>query len=146
MPGYGVEGVYSQRVAFGPAVEAMSGLSDVMGYGPEEPRNTAMALMDPVAAQALQHAAVPSGPVNTTPDMMNDPQARERGFFVPIEPGPTPMPGNPIKMRGLSIADWTPCPKLGGDNAAVLRSWLDYSDGEIAELERAGVIVDRPPR
>ena len=272
MPGYGVEGAYSQRVAFGPAVEAMSGLSDVMGYGPEEPRNTAMALMDPVAAvsaagavvtalrrrkatgkgafvemslhdsavsfcgpwlierqlgnsierlanrhpkmvphgvypsageddwiaiacrddddwkalcsvvpgldadadlgarqrdrleiddvisswsagrdkavaaEALQKKAIPAGAVNTTPDMLDDPQTRERGFFVPIEAGPTPMPGNPIKMRGVSSADWTPCPKLGADNAAVLKGWLDYSDDEIAELERAGVIVNRPPR
>ena len=272
MPGYGLEGAYSQRVAFGPAVEAMSGLSDVMGYGPEEPRNTAMALMDAVAAvsaasgvvtalrqrkatgkgafvemslhdaavsfcgpwlierqlgnplerlanrhpkmaphgvypsagedewiaiacrddddwkalcsvvpgldadsdlaarqrdrleiddvisswtacrgkavaaQALQKRAVPAGAVNTTPDMLDDPQARERGFFVPIEAGPTPMPGNSIKMRGVSSADWTPCPKLGADNAAVLKGWLDYSDDRIAELERAGVIVDRPPR
>ena len=272
MPGYGLEGPYSQRVAFGPAVEAMSGLSDVMGYGPREPRNTAMALMDPVAAvnaaagvvtalrrrkntgkgafvelslhdaavsfcgpwlidrqlgnsierlanghpemvphgvfpsagedewvaiacrddgewkslcsvvpgldadadfatrrrerpeidaaisrwtacrdkrtaaEALQVAGVPAGPVNTTPDMLNDPQTRERGFFVPIEPGPTPMPGNPIKMDGISSADWTPCPKLGADNAAVLKGWLDYSDDEITELELSGVIVDRPPR
>ena len=272
MPGYGLEGPYSQRVAFGPAVEAMSGLSDVMGYGPDEPRNTAMALMDPVAAvsaaagvvtalrrrrktgkgafiemslhdaavsfcgpwlvdrqlgnplerlanghpemaphgvypsagedqwiaiacrddgewrslcsvvpgldpdadfatrqsdrseidaliarwtachdkrnaaEALQAAGVPAGPVNTTPDMLNDAQSRERGFFVPIEAGPTPMPGNPMKMKGLSSADWTPCPKLGADNAAVLKGWLDYSDDRVAELERAGVIVDRPPR
>ena len=272
MPGYGLEGPYSQRVAFGPAVEAMSGLSDVMGYGPREPRNTAMALMDPVAAvnaaagvvtalrrrkntgkgafvelslhdaavsfcgpwlidrqlgnpierlanghpemvphgvypsagedewiaiacrddgewkslcsvvpgldpgagfatrrrerpdidavisrwtarrdkrtaaEALQAAGVPAGPVNATPDMLNDPQTRERGFFVPIEAGPTPMPGNPVKMDGISSADWTPCPKLGADNAAVLKGWLDYSDDEIAELERSGVIVDRPPR
>ena len=78
--------------------------------------------------------------------MLNDPQTRERGFFVPIEPGPTPMPGNPVKMEGISSADWTPCPKLGADNAAVLKGWLDYSDDEIAELERSGVIVDRPPR
>ena len=272
MPGYGLEGPYSQRVAFGPAVEAMSGLGDVMGYGPDEPRNTAMALMDPVsavsaaagvvtalrrrrktgkgafiemslhdaavsfcgpwlidrqlgnpmerlanghpvmvphgvfpsagedewiaiacrdegewrslcsvvpgldpdadfatrrrdcseidalitrwtkcrdkwiAAEALQAAGVPAGPVNTTPDMLNDPQSRERGFFVPIEAGPTPMPGNPIKMEGISSADWTPCPKLGADNAAVLKGWLDYSDDQVAELERTGVIVDRPPR
>ena len=272
MPGYGLEGPYSQRVAFGPAVEAMSGLSDVMGYGPDEPRNTAMALMDAVAAvsaaagvvtalrrrektgkgafvemslhdaavsfcgpwlidrqlgnpverlanghpgmvphgvypsagedewiaiacrddgewrslcsvvpgldadadfatrrrersqidaviarwtagrdkrtaaEALQVAVVPAGPVNTTPDMLDDPQTRERGFFVPIEPGPTPMPGNPMKMHGISSADWTPCPKLGADNAAVLKGWLDYSDDKIAELERSGVIVDRPPR
>ena len=272
MPGYGLEGPYSQRVAFGPAVEAMSGLSDVMGYGSDEPRNTAMALMDAVAAvsaaagvvtalrqrektgkgafvemslhdaavsfcgpwlidrqlgnpierlanghpgmaphgvypsagedewiaiacrddgewrslcsvvpgldtaadfatrrrdrseidllisrwtacrdkriaaDALQAAGVPAGPVNTTPDMLNDPQSRERGFFVPIEAGPTPMPGNPIKMNGISSADWTPCPKLGADNAAVLKGWLDYSDDQVAELELAGVIVDRPPR
>ncbi|MDE0053458.1 MAG: CoA transferase [Gammaproteobacteria bacterium] len=272
MPGYGLEGPYSQRVAFGPAVEAMSGLSDVMGYGPDEPRNTAMALMDPVAAVsaaagvvtalrrrrktgkgafiemslhdaavsfcgawlvdrqlgnplerlanghpemaphgvypsagedqwiaiacrddgewralcsvvpgldpdadfatrqrdrseidalisrwtacrdkqtaagALQVVGIPAGPVNATPDMLSDPQSRERGFFVPIEAGPTPMPGNPMKMKGLSSADWTPCPKLGADNAAVLKGWLDYSDDQVAELERAGVIVDRPPR
>lgn len=271
MPGFGRDGPYSQRVAFGPTVEAMSGLADVMGYASDEPRTTAMALMDAVAAvnaaaavvkelrqrkvrgqgafveiplhesavtfcgpwlierqlgnpverlanrhpgmvphgvyscagedewiaiacrddddwralcsvvpgldseadvtarrcdssgiddvisrwtarrdkrvaaRTLQMAAVPAGPVNTTPDMLIDPQTRERGFFVPIEPGPTPMPGNPIKMRGISSDDWTPCPKLGADNAAVLKDWLDYSDGQIAELERAGVIVDRPP-
>ena len=272
MPGYGRTGPYSQRVAFGPAVEAMSGLSDVMGYGPDEPRNTAMALMDPVAAvgaaaavvtalrrrkatgkgafvemslhdaavsfcgpwlidrqlgnplerlanghpgmaphgifpsagedawiaiacrddgewkslcsvvpgldpdadfaarrrdrsvidarisrwtacrdkriaaEALQAAGVAAGPVNTTPDMLHDPQSRARVFFVPIEDGPTPMPGNPMKMHGVTSADWTPCPKLGADNAAVLKGWLDYSDAQIAELERTGVIVDRPPR
>ena len=55
------------------------------------------------------------------------------------------MPGNPIKMRGVSSTDWTPCPKFGADNAAVLKDWLDYSDEEIDELERSGVIVDRPP-
>ena len=271
MPGYGLEGPYSERVAFGPTTEAMAGLSEVLGYGPDEPRNTSMALMDPIAAvnaaaavvtalrrrkatgrgalvemalhesavsfcgpwlierqlgnpverlgnrhpgmvphgvyssaggdqwiaiacrddddwralcsvipgldadadfaerqrdwreiddaisgwtagrgkndaaRELQVAGVPAGPVNTTPDMLDDPQTRERGFFVPIEPGPTPMPGNSIKMHGISNADWTPCPKLGADNAAVLKGWLDYSDEQIAELERTGVIVDRPP-
>ena len=271
MPGFGRDGPYSERVAFGPTVEAMSGLADFMGYESDEPRTTAMALMDAVtavnaaaavvqelrrrkvsgqgafveiplhesavsfcgpwlierqlgnpveplanrhpgmaphdvypcagedewiaiacrddddwralcsvvpgldseadmasrrsgsseidaaisswtacrdkcsAARTLQTAAVPAGPVNTTPDMLDDPQSRARGFFVPIEPGPTPMPGNPIKMRGVSSDDWTPCPKLGADNAAVLKDWLDFSDGQISELERAGVIVDRPP-
>ena len=271
MPGFGREGPYCERVALGPIIEAMAGLSEVMGYGPDEPRNTSMALMDAVAAInaaaavvtalrrrkatgqgafvemalhesgvsfcgpwlvehqlgnpierlgnrhpgmvphgvypsagedewiaiacrddddwralcsvipeldadtdfaarqrdrreiddaisgwtsgrdknsaacALQIVGVPAGAVNTTPDMLDDPQTRERGFFVPLEPGPTPMPGNPTKMRGLSSADWTPCPKLGADNAAVLKGWLDYSDEQIAELERTGVIVDRPP-
>ncbi len=54
MPGFGCTGPYAERVAFGPVVEAMSGLSTVLGYGPEAPHNSALALMDPVAAT---HAA-----------------------------------------------------------------------------------------
>ena len=273
MPGYGQSGPYRDRVAFGPTVEPMSGLTTVMGYGPDEPRNTAMALMDPItavqataavmdavryrertgkgafvemslheggvafcgpwlveaqlgaerivrrgnrhpemaphgvyrcagedawvavacrndddwqalrgvveglpagddlearftahdaideaiaawtrrrpkadAAQLLQAAGVPAGPVNITPDMTADPQVRARGFFVPLEPGPTPMPGNPIKMAGIGSDDWTPCPRLGADNRTVLKGWLDYDDSRIAALESAGVLVDKPPK
>ena len=263
---------YRERVAFGPSVEGLSGLTNVMGYGPDEPRNTAMALMDPItsvnataavldalrwrertgkggyvemslheggvsysgpwliehqlgghikaignrhpqmaphgvyscsgddawvalacrddsdwqalcgvvdslqcdadlptrfanhgdidetiarwttlrskdeAAATLQAAGVPAGPVNVTPDMTSDPQVQARGFFVPIEPGPTPMPGNPIKMAGIGSDDWTPCPRLGNDNRAVLADWLGYDDARIAALEDAGVFVDKPPK
>ena len=272
MPGFGTSGPYRDRVAFGPTVEPMSGLTAVMGYGPEEPRNTAMALMDPItavnaaaavidalrrrertgrgalvemslheggvafcgpwlvehqlggdiralgnrhprmaphgvyrcagddawvalacrdevdwralcrllpglpasadlaariaghdaidvalaawtgcrakqqAAEELQAAGVPAGPVNVTPDMTADPQVRARGFFVPLEPGPTPMPGNPVKMAGIDSADWTPCPRLGADNRAVLADWLGYDAARIDALEAAGVLVDKPPR
>ena len=272
MPGFGASGPYRDRVAFGPTVEPMSGLTSVMGYGPEEPRNTAMALMDPItavnaaaavvdalrrrertgkgalvemslheggvafcgpwllehqlggdiralgnrhprmaphgvyrcagddawvalacrdeadwralcrllpglpasadlaariaghdaidvalaawtrrrakqqAAEELQAAGVPAGPVNITPDMTADPQVRTRGFFVPLEPGPTPMPGNPVKMAGIDSADWTPCPRLGADNRAVLADWLGYDAARIDALEAAGVLVDKPPR
>ena len=272
MPGFGASGPYRDRVAFGPTVEPMSGLTSVMGYGPGEPRNTAMALMDPITAvnaaaavvdalrrrertgkgalvemslheggvafcgpwlvehqlggdiralgnrhprmaphgvyrcagddawvalacrdeadwralcrllpdlpasadlaariaghdaidvalaawtgrrakrqvaEELQAAGVPAGPVNITPDMTADPQVRARGFFVPLEPGPTPMPGNPVKMAGIDSADWTPCPRLGADNRAVLADWLGYDAARIDALEAAGVLVDKPPR
>ena len=273
MPGYGCSGPYRDRVAFGPTVEPMSGLTTVMGYSPAEPRNTAMALMDPItavngasavldavrrrqrtgkgafvelslheggvafcgpwlveaqlgsqpierignrhpamaphgvypcagedawlalacsdddewralcgvidglpkdaslqerfaahddidetiaawtcrrakeeAAEALQAAGIPAGPVNITPDMTDDAQVRSRGFFVPLEAGPTPMPGNPIKMAGIGSADWTPCPRLGADNRAVLKSWLGYDDDRIEALEDAGALVDKPPK
>ena len=274
MPGFGKYGPYCDRVAFGPSVEPMSGLTTVMGYGPDEPRNTAMALMDPItavnaaaavvdavrrrertgkggyvemslheggvafcgpwlvevqlsngdggiapignrhpdmaphgvyqcagddawvaigcpadmhwralcrvvsgldadadlaarrddhdridaaigawtasriktaAAEALQQAGVPAGPVNITPDMTADPQVRARGFFVPLEAGPTPIPGNPINMAGIGSDDWRPCPRLGADNRAVLRDWLGYDDERVTALEEAGVLVDRPP-
>ena len=273
MPGYGKSGPYQDRVAFGPTVEPMSGLTSVMGYGQDEPRNTAMALMDPIsavnaaaavmdavrhrdrtgkgayvemslheggiafcgpwlvetqlgernivrlgnrhpemaphgvyrcagddgwiavacrhdedwqalcavvaglpadadlaerfaqhdpidaaisawtaqrtkaaAADCLQNAGVPAGPVNITPDMTADPQVQARGFFVPLELGPTPMPGNPVKMAGIGSDDWTPCPRLGADNRAVLHDWLGYDDDHVAALEDAGVLVDKPPR
>ncbi len=272
-PGYGRSGPWRDRVAFGPSVEPMSGLTTVMGYGPDEPRNTAMALMDAItavnaaaavmtalrrrqrtgkgafvelalheggvalcgtwlverqlggtparmgnrhpqmaphgvyrcagednwlalgcrnaedwralcallgdaldpdwdldarrhhhaaidraigawtvirdkgtAAIELQAAGVASGPINTTSDMTADPQVQHRGFFVPLEPGPTPMPGSPIHMAGVGSEDWRPCPTLGQDNAAVLSQWLGYDERRIAELEQAGVIVDKPPR
>ena len=273
MPGYGKSGPYKERVAFGPTVEPMSGLTTVMGYGPDEPRNTAMALMDPItavnaaaavmeavrrrersgegayvemslheggvafcgpwlietqlgrrdivrlgnrhpemaphgvyrcagddawialacrhdadwqalcgvveglpaeadlaarfarhdaidaaisawtvqrskadAADRLQNAGVPAGAVNITPDMTADSQVQARGFFVPLEHGPTPMPGNPVKMAGIGSDDWTPCPRLGADNRPVLRDWLGYDDERIAALEEAGILVDKPPR
>ena len=272
MPGYGKDGPYRDWVAFGPTVEVMSGLTHVLGYGPDEPRNTAVALMDPIAAvnaasaivtalrerettgrggfiemslhesgvafcgpwlvehqlgkkverignrqpamaphgvypsrgddawvaiacrhdadwralstvvdvgldpsailperraaadavdralsewtasrtkedaaTVLQAAGVPAGPVNVTPDMVADVQVQERGFFVPLEPGPTPVPGNPIKLDGIGSDDWTPCPRLGADNAAVLREWLGYDDKRIAGMERAGVLANKPP-
>jgi crotonobetainyl-CoA:carnitine CoA-transferase CaiB-like acyl-CoA transferase len=96
------------------------------------------------AADALQAAGVPAGPVYTTPDMAADPQVQERGFFVPLEAG-TPMPGNPIKMNSISPDDWTPCPRLGADNRGVLRDWLGYDDERIDQLEREKVLVDKPP-
>jgi len=272
MPGYGKTGPYRERVAFGPTVEPLSGLTNVMGYGPDEPRNTAMALMDPItavnataavldalrrrertgkgayvemslheggvtysgpwliehqlggdiapignrhpqmaphgvypcsgddawiavacrddrdwralcgvvdglqprdslaqrvaqhdeidaaierwtgprskkeAAELLQAVGVPAGPINVTPDMTSDPHVRSRGFFVPLEVGPTPMPGNPIKMSGIGSHDWTPCPRLGNDNRAVLREWLAYDEARINALEETGVLVDKPPK
>lgn len=272
MSGFGKSGPYRDRVAFGPTVEPMSGLASVMGYGPGEPRNTAMAIMDPIAAvnaaaavvdalrrrentgrgvhvelslhesgvafcgpwlvdaqiggrhapagnrhprlaphgvypcsgddewvaiacrddadwralcqladgldgnadlaarmadhddidrrlaawtrplrksqaaERLRAAGVPAGSVNATPDMTADPQVRARGFFVPLEPGPTPVPGHPVKMAGSDSADWTPCPRFGADNRAVLKEWLDYDDERVDALETAGVLVNKPPR
>lgn len=46
MPGYGVSGPNKDFVAFGPSVEPMCGLTSFMGYSPEEPRVTAMAVPD----------------------------------------------------------------------------------------------------
>lgn len=98
-----------------------------------------------VATESLQAAGVPAGPLNTTPEMTADVQVRARGFFVPLEKEGTPMPGNPVKMSGISPGDWTPCPRLGAENASVLKDWLGFSESRIAQLESDNVITDRPP-
>ena len=58
MPGYGTVGPYSDRVAYGPSVEAMTGLDAVMGYSPSEPRNTGIALPDAIAGVTAAVAVV----------------------------------------------------------------------------------------
>ncbi len=97
------------------------------------------------AAALMQAAGVPAGPVNTTPDMLADPQAQARGFFVSYERYDVPMPGNPITMSELDSAEWRPCPRLGEDNAAVLEDWLSYDTARIESLQSRGVIADKPP-
>ena len=270
LSGFGRSGPHRDRVAFGPTVEVMSGLTSMLGYGPDEPRNSAMALMDPTsashtvgalldalrgaargeggalieqslheggvaysgpwlldqqmghapvcignahpamaphgiypcrgddqwvcvacadqaqwralagllelpadwplaerearaeaisaaiaqytrrfdkqdAAERMQQAGVAAGPVNTTPDMLDDAQVSARGFFGFRERFDTPMPGNPIRMPGLDAQEWRRCPALGADNAAVLREWLGWSEAEIDALGAAGVLYEGPP-
>ena len=96
------------------------------------------------AANDLQEAGISAGPVNTTPDMTADDQVKHRGFFVPLD-GNVPMPGNPVKMSGTSTEDWKTCPALGADNVQILKDWLGYSDAQIADLVKAGVLNSRPP-
>ncbi len=50
MPGYGTTGKYADYPAFGPSVEAMTGLPSMMGYEGGPPRTSALAFPDPVSA------------------------------------------------------------------------------------------------
>ncbi|MCB1686723.1 MAG: CoA transferase, partial [Pseudomonadales bacterium] len=45
-------------VAFGPSVELMTGLTTVLGYGPDEPRTTSMALPDAISGVTAAAALV----------------------------------------------------------------------------------------
>ena len=277
MPGYGSSGPYKDWVAFGPTVEPMTGFTQMFGYSPEEPRNTAMALMDPIAgtsatnavltalrqrendgkgkfvelslheagvsfngpwlidhqfglegqslgnahpemcphgvyrcrdaghgddadwiaiacenddawsrlshvlgcpdmsswdlemrrnqadsideqigkwtsrfdkheaAEMLQEHGIASGPVSTAPELLCEPQAVDRNFFVNYERFDTPIPGNPIRMAGLDSLQWTPCPRLGEHNKLVLQDWLGLASEDVEGLLSDGIIFDQPP-
>ena len=50
MPGFGTTGKYADYPAFGPSVEAMTGIPSMMGYEGGPPRTSALAYPDPVSA------------------------------------------------------------------------------------------------
>lgn len=50
MPGFGTTGKYADYPAFGPSVEAMTGIPSMMGYEGGSPRTSALAYPDPVSA------------------------------------------------------------------------------------------------
>ena len=50
MPGYGTTGKYAEYPAFGPSVEAMTGIPSMMGYEGGPPRTSSLAFPDPVSA------------------------------------------------------------------------------------------------
>ncbi len=58
MPGFGAKGPYRDYIAYGPAIEPMTGLSVLLGYPGEEPRTSAIAYPDAVAALNAAAAAM----------------------------------------------------------------------------------------
>jgi crotonobetainyl-CoA:carnitine CoA-transferase CaiB-like acyl-CoA transferase len=92
---------------------------------------------------ALKQAGIPSGPVNTYPEVFDDPQVRHRGLTMTaehVQAGPTRLYGNPIRFAG--VADRAPMapPVLGQHTDEVLREVLGLDDAAIAALREQAVI------
>jgi len=90
----------------------------------------------------LEEAGVPCGPVNTYGQLFEDPQVRHRELVVYSEDpelGRVPHIRIPIRMSETAVAVRAVAPKLGEHNADVLSS-LGYSDAEIRDFAREGVI------
>lgn len=99
-------------------------------------------------AARLQAAGIAAGPVNITPDILEDPQVLARRFFVELERSdlvPTPFPGSPMVINGdVDHAEWHAAPRLGEHNREVLEDWLGYDPKETERLMREGIIVQNP--
>lgn len=95
----------------------------------------------------LREARVPCGPVNDFAQALADPQvtARHMVIEVPLDGGGSVrMPGNPVKLSGMSAADqtqFTAPPPLGRDTGDVLRELLGYPADRIADLKTRGAIA-----
>ncbi len=95
------------------------------------------------ALAALQQAGVPSGPVLTQQQALDNPQADAMEFFKSVTfpglPLPAPVADLPIDFSDLDAGVQGPPPRLGEHSHAVLRL-VGYSDREIAELEANEII------
>jgi len=93
--------------------------------------------------EKLRAAEVPAAPVNNLDGAFAEPPVAEREMIVEYdhpEAGRVRLPGNPIKMSGMSGTISKPAPLLGEHTDAVLSQVLSLSADEIASLRRQGAI------
>jgi CoA:oxalate CoA-transferase len=86
---------------------------------------------------------VPCSPVRSVKDVLADEQLAFREFFVEIDhpaAGRLRYPGAPYKLSATPWRVRRPAPLLGQHNGEVFCRRLGYSEGEMAELKRAGTI------
>lgn len=97
-------------------------------------------------AEELFHSAqlwrIPLSLVQDIGEVMNDPQYRERGFFVDIshpEAGRLTYPGAPFRM---SASPWCGgrAPMLGEHNGEVYGEWLGLEAEDLVRLRQSGAI------
>jgi crotonobetainyl-CoA:carnitine CoA-transferase CaiB-like acyl-CoA transferase len=96
--------------------------------------------------RALEEAHIPAGPVADIPDLLADPQLRERGMIGPLlhpTAGPAPdaiVAGLPLKFSRAAAALDRPAPALGQDTARVYGELLGLGLDQLADLRARGVI------
>ena len=99
------------------------------------------------AMQALQDAGVAAGVARRPSELSQDPAYQARGFWRDMDRevvGVKPQPQTPWRFNGERGPLRRPSPLLGEHNGEVLGRVLGLTADEIAALEGAGIIGDKP--
>lgn len=91
----------------------------------------------------LNAATVSCGPINTIPDLKDDPQVQARGIMVEMEhskTGKVVTVANPIRFSETPVTYRYAPPSLGEHDAEVLKDWLALDESEITKLYAAKAI------
>ena len=91
----------------------------------------------------LQEQEVAAGVVQDASDLANDPQLKQRGFFVELdhpELGKTISDATPIRLSGTPAKYHRAAPTPGQDNDYVYKQLLGMSESEVAELGERDII------
>jgi crotonobetainyl-CoA:carnitine CoA-transferase CaiB-like acyl-CoA transferase len=92
--------------------------------------------------EACQGARVMSAPINTTADLLREPQFQERGFWAEADHpvvGRLTYPGKPAISTELPWKIRRPAPLLGEHNEEVYAS-LGYTRQDLTKLREGGII------
>jgi crotonobetainyl-CoA:carnitine CoA-transferase CaiB-like acyl-CoA transferase len=82
----------------------------------------------------------PIAPANTAKSMADDPQFKERMWWLPRDAVGTEQIPSPVKFIDEELPVPTMAPTVGEHTEAVLRSVLDYDDARIDALRAAGAL------
>lgn len=91
----------------------------------------------------LEREGVPSGPINTYPEALNDPHALARRMVVDLDhprAGQVKALGVPVKLSETPGAVDRPAPLLGEHTAAILEE-LGYGKAERTHLFEVGIVA-----
>jgi len=91
----------------------------------------------------LEEYEVPSAPVLTIEQLVEDPQLLMRDMIVEVQDpsfGPVKLPATPMRFSETSVINAEPAPLLGQNTEEVLKSLLGLSDEKIAELRSKKII------
>jgi crotonobetainyl-CoA:carnitine CoA-transferase CaiB-like acyl-CoA transferase len=95
-------------------------------------------------AEALQSVGIPAGQMNRPPDVLDDPQLRERKLFSdmrhPLFDHPLPAETGPAPFRHIPPAPQRPAPLPGQDTREICHKVLGMSSDETEQLINDGVL------
>jgi crotonobetainyl-CoA:carnitine CoA-transferase CaiB-like acyl-CoA transferase len=97
------------------------------------------------ACHILAKAGIAAGPVLSAQQVIDDPHVKSRNMLVEMPrtddvPEPIVVPGNPVKLTGMTEGPDSMPPMLGEHTEAVLTSELGLSPSDIDALRADGVI------
>jgi CoA:oxalate CoA-transferase len=94
--------------------------------------------------EIFEKAQFPCSPINTIDKTMQHRQVLARNMIVDVhdkDVGLVKIAGNPIKMSSLPEEKTRKTsPEIGEHNLEIFKRWLNYSDEEIEQLRKDGVI------
>ncbi len=92
----------------------------------------------------LGEAGIPCGPLNTIPDIVNDPQVKHREMIQDVThatAGTIPIANSPVRLSRSESGIAGPPPSMGEHTAGVLEELLGIGAEEVEALRAAGVVA-----